>query len=139
MLLSKKNSFSTLCSHFISASLDDHLQFLSWLFESALPQCMSSSSSTTCEKRDTLTTSHLSTLHEVEQNRRDCRKAQQGLGKKKPWSTEEAGLLLNLKKDKSRSWSEVARLFSEHYPGRSPGAIHGVRFSTGKQINVSRK
>ena len=40
-----------------------------------------------------------------------------------PWSMEEASLLLKLRKEESQSWSEVARLFSEHYPGRTLGVI----------------
>lgn len=55
---------------------------------------MSSPSSATCEKRDTLAISHLSTLHQVKQNWCDCREDQQGLGKKNSWSTDEARLLL---------------------------------------------
>ncbi|BCR85333.1 SANT/Myb-like DNA-binding domain-containing protein [Aspergillus chevalieri] len=130
MLPSREDSFTILHSQFMSAPLDDCLQFLSWLFEGALPRCISSFSPTACEERDALAISHSSTPHETEQNQRDCRKAARGGSRKKtPWSTEEAEFLLNLKKDKSRSWSEVARLFLEHYPGRTPGVIQ-VHWST---------
>ncbi|KAH3574797.1 hypothetical protein KXV95_007223, partial [Aspergillus fumigatus] len=40
---SKENSFSSLRSLFTSVSVDELLQFLSWLFEGALPRCMSES------------------------------------------------------------------------------------------------
>lgn len=52
------------------APLDNHLQFLSWLFEGALPHCICSCSPTACEEREALATSCSSTLHEIEQNRR---------------------------------------------------------------------
>ncbi|KAJ5249318.1 hypothetical protein N7468_000769 [Penicillium chermesinum] len=39
------------------------------------------------------------------------------------WSPEEKKLLRELKRDGSRPWSEVTRLFLEKYPGRKPGAI----------------
>jgi len=128
MLPPMEDSF-TLFSHFMSAPLDDHLQFLSWLFEGALPHCMSSSSLTASEERDALATSCSSTLHEIEKNRRDCRRARGGSRKNMPWSMEEASLLLKLRKEESWSWSEVARLFSERYPGRTLGAIQ-VHWST---------
>lgn len=76
----------------VYAPLDDRLQFLSWLFEGALPRCMPSSSLTACEERGALATSHSSTLHEIKQNQRDRRKAQGDSIKNMPWSTEEADL-----------------------------------------------
>ena len=100
MLPSREDSF-TLHSHFVSAPLDDRLQFLSWLFKGALPHCMSSSSPTACEERDALATSCSSTLHETEQNQRDHRKARGGSRKNMPWSTEEASLLLKLRKEEN--------------------------------------
>ncbi|KAJ6141208.1 hypothetical protein N7470_010104 [Penicillium chermesinum] len=39
------------------------------------------------------------------------------------WSPEEKKLLRELKRDGSRPWSEVTRLFLDKYPGRKPGAI----------------
>lgn len=36
-----ENSFMTICSHFLSLQTDERLQFLSWLFEGALPRCTS--------------------------------------------------------------------------------------------------
>ena len=120
---------TTLRSHFISAPLDDRLQFLSWLFEGALSHCMSSSTPTANEEREVLATSCSRTPHETEQNRRDRRKARGGLRTNMPWSTEEASLLLKLRKGENRSWSEVARLFSERYPGRTLGAMQ-VHWST---------
>ena len=56
--------------------------------------------------------------HEIEQNRPEG-SSRKGM----PWSSEEVDLLLKLRKDESRPWSEVTRLFWEQYPGRSSGAI----------------
>lgn len=41
-----------------------------------------------------------------------------------PWSSEEVSLLLRLRRDEKRPWSEVAKLvFSDHFPDRSQGSI----------------
>jgi chitinase len=39
------------------------------------------------------------------------------------WLAEEEDLLVRLRKDEGRSWSDVTRVFSKQYPGRSQGAI----------------
>ncbi|KMU81582.1 hypothetical protein CIHG_05381 [Coccidioides immitis H538.4] len=39
VLPAREDSFTTLCSHFLSLQLDERLQFLSWLFEGALTSC----------------------------------------------------------------------------------------------------
>ena len=56
--------------------------------------------------------------HEIEQNQPEG-SSRKGM----PWSSEEVDLLLKLRKDESRPWSEVTRLFWEQYPGRSSGAM----------------
>ncbi|OQD83807.1 hypothetical protein PENANT_c015G08143 [Penicillium antarcticum] len=45
-----KNSFSSLRSHFTSLSVDERLQFVSWLFEGAVPRCLSQSDSEAPER-----------------------------------------------------------------------------------------
>ncbi|OJD23148.1 hypothetical protein ACJ73_05500 [Blastomyces percursus] len=40
-----------------------------------------------------------------------------------PYLSEERDLLLKLRRDEKRPWSEVIRLFSDQFPGRSRGAI----------------
>lgn len=40
-----------------------------------------------------------------------------------PWSLEEEELLVKLKRDQGLRWSDVTRLFSEQYPGRTRGSI----------------
>lgn len=122
-LPSGKSSFTAIRSHFLSLPLGDRLQFLSWLFEGAVPRCMSDSSPAACEDGCVLETDRLSPPHEIEQIRRDCQEDRGSSRRGMPWSTEEADLLLKLRKVENRPWSEVARLFSEQYPGRSAGAI----------------
>lgn len=114
----RKDSFTTLRSHFASLPFDERLQFLSWLFEGALPRCMSDSSPTAYEDKPTRGAGRSNPPHEIEQNRPDG-SSRKGMS----WSSEEVDLLVKLRKDESRPWSEVTRLFWEQYPGRSSGAI----------------
>jgi hypothetical protein len=51
-----------------------------------------------------------------------------------PWLPEEEELLVKLKRDQSLRWSDVTRLFSEQYPGRTQGSIQ-VYWST----NLSKR
>lgn len=50
VIASAKNSFLSLRSYFASVLVDERLQFLSWLFEGALPRCISQSDSETPER-----------------------------------------------------------------------------------------
>ncbi|KAL4749552.1 hypothetical protein BDW72DRAFT_177903 [Aspergillus terricola var. indicus] len=119
----REDPFTALQSHFVSLPLDDRLQFLSWLFEGALSRCMSDTLQMACEEGEAWATRRLSTRPEMEQSPVVCRGVQRGSRKGMPWSAEEAGLLVKLRKDEGRTWSEVARVFSKEYPGRSQGAI----------------
>jgi chitinase len=59
-----------------------------------------------------------------------------------PWSAEEADLLVKLRKDEGRTWSEVTRVFSKQYPGRSRGAIQVFWCTTlnkKKRVNAFQK
>jgi hypothetical protein len=110
----REDSFTALCSHFLLLPLDERLQFLSWLFEGALPRCMPEAGPAACEDRNVQSASH----------------STQGPSRKgMPWSTEEVDLLLRLRRHERRPWSEVTRLFSDQYPGRSAGSIQ-VYWST---------
>ena len=119
------HSFTTLCSSFQSLPMEDRLQFLSWLFEGALPRCMP----------DCKMTTDGPTLDEIrvsDQNN-PCHGTAKKLGKssrgrhnfrkRTPWSLEEKNLLMQLKKDQKLSWSDVTRIFSEQFEGRSSGSI----------------
>ncbi|KAL4914954.1 hypothetical protein BDW62DRAFT_133601 [Aspergillus aurantiobrunneus] len=129
--LSGVDSFTALRSHFVSIPIDERLQFLSWLFEGALPRYQSDFSPTVCKAGDVRKASRLSlsSSYGIEQDRHDCGEGKVSLRKSKKWSSEEANLLLELRGDGKRTWTEVTRLFSERYPGRSPGAIQ-VYWST---------
>lgn len=54
--------------------------------------------------------------------------------KRMSWSPEEDELLVKLKRDQRLPWSDVTRLFSEQYPGRTQGSIQ-VYWST----NLSKR
>ncbi|KAL5333657.1 hypothetical protein BJX70DRAFT_392006 [Aspergillus crustosus] len=129
MTPSRDDSFTAVRSYFVSLPLNDRLQFLSWLFEGALQNCMSDFSPTVCEDREARATSCLSPQDETQQSLIVCREARGSSRRGMPWSAEEEGLLLKLRKDEERPWAEVTRLFSEEYPGRTRGAIQ-VYWST---------
>ncbi|KAB8067216.1 hypothetical protein BDV29DRAFT_163619 [Aspergillus leporis] len=112
---SKENSLSSLRSHFTSVSVDERLQFLSWLFEGALPRCMSGSDLSVSE-RIAQQTYYVSQPTDSTALPETSRKGM-------PWSSEEKGLLLRLREDEKRPWSDVIRLFSDQFPGRTPGSI----------------
>ncbi|KAL3482931.1 hypothetical protein BJX62DRAFT_231334 [Aspergillus germanicus] len=84
---------------FTSLTLNDRLQFLSWLFEAS--EALKARESCCSRPRP-----------EINQSRSGM-----------PWSTEEVDLLVKLRKDEGRSWSDITRVFSKQYPGRSQGAI----------------
>lgn len=105
-------------------------------FRSSAPRdtrCMSGSSPTACEDGHALATSYSNPAHEIEQTRKGSTETQASSRKRTPCPMEEADLLLKLRKDECRPWSEVARLFSEQYPGRSLGAIQ-VYWSTTSHV-----
>lgn len=112
---SKENSFSSLRSHFTSVSVDERLRFLSWLFEGALPRCMSES--------DLGVSTRIAQPTHYESQPADSTALPETSRKGMPWSSEEKDLLLRLRRDEKRPWSDVVRLFSDQFPGRSPGSI----------------
>ncbi|KAL4935021.1 hypothetical protein BDV06DRAFT_234787 [Aspergillus oleicola] len=128
---SRGNSFTALYSYFVLLPTNKRLQFLSWLFEGALPCCMSDFSPTVRKAGDVRKTSclSLSSSYGIKQDQHNCGEGKGSLRKSKKWSSKEANLLLELRGDGKRPWTEVTRLFSEQYPGRSPGAIQ-VYWST---------
>ncbi|RHZ50302.1 uncharacterized protein CDV56_103720 [Aspergillus thermomutatus] len=114
--VSKENSFSSLRSHFTSVSVDERLQFLSWLFEGALPRCVSESDP---KEPDRVARPALRLLDQPADSTELYGTSRKGM----PWSSEEANLLLRLRRDEKRTWSDVTRIFSEQFPGRSQGSI----------------
>ncbi|KAL2845902.1 hypothetical protein BJY01DRAFT_234802 [Aspergillus pseudoustus] len=109
-LPSREDSFTALQSHFVSLPINDRLQFLSWLFEAR-------------EDGEARITSRSSPQPETKQSPGVCKGVQGSSRKGMSWSVEEADLLVKLRKDEGRPWSEVTRVFSTQYPGRSQGAI----------------
>ncbi|RWQ95419.1 hypothetical protein C8Q69DRAFT_486494 [Paecilomyces variotii] len=108
-------SFPAFCTQFLFLSIDERLQFLSWLFEGALQRCISEYPPTASKQGEAPGASGM----DVHGSSRKGMK----------WSVEESDLLLKLRRDEERPWAEVTRLFPEEYPGRSPGAIQ-VYWST---------
>jgi hypothetical protein len=53
------------------------------------------------------------------------------------WSSEEVDLLLELRRDEQRPWSEVTRLFLDRYPGRSPAAIQVYWSTCGRRESMT--
>ncbi|KAL2871267.1 uncharacterized protein BJX67DRAFT_219589 [Aspergillus lucknowensis] len=126
----REDAFTTLRSHFMSLGVDDRLRFLSWLFENALPRCMSDSSPIVSEEREVQATRCLSSPHGIEQSPGVSREVRGRSRKGTAWSTEEKDLLWKLRKAENRPWSDTTRLFLEQHPGRSPGAIQVFWYTT---------
>lgn len=124
-IASTKNSGSSLRSHFTSVSVDERLQFLSWLFEGALPRCLSQTDSG-APKRIARPARHLARSADSAEPHGSSRKGM-------PYSSEERDLLLKLRRDEKRPWAEVIRLFSDQFPGRSSGSIQVFLCSTLKK------
>ncbi|RAL07842.1 uncharacterized protein BO97DRAFT_438042 [Aspergillus homomorphus CBS 101889] len=96
-------SFPALRTHFLSVSTNERLEFLSWLFDGALPRCLVDLDPKMLKDQDQMPAcdmDHLSNFH------RHCGASRKG----KPWSSEEESLLLKLRRYEKRPWSEVARL-----------------------------
>ncbi|GLA44460.1 hypothetical protein AnigIFM63309_003364 [Aspergillus niger] len=115
-------SSSALCTHYLSASADEQLQFLSWLFQGAARHTfVELGPEMSTDKRE---------KPAGEMDHPSSRLEQRGTSRRgKKWSAEEVAYLQELRSDKSKSWSEVTRLFSIRYPGRSRGSIQ-VYWST---------
>lgn len=94
-------SFLALRAHFLSLSFDERLQFLSWLFEGALPRCIPQLDLKTSKGKDERSPCDLDHLSKFRGHRGTSRKG-------KPWSSKEVNLLLKLRRDEGRPWSEVA-------------------------------
>ncbi|KAJ6118842.1 hypothetical protein N7471_013462 [Penicillium samsonianum] len=122
-------SFTTVRAQFSALSVEDRLQFLSWLFEGALTHCASAplsaavaSPSNQCDGR-TDDRGHTSLNTEVT----DAQHASSRKGLK--WSVDEDHLLMKLRDEQNLAWSEVVKQFSREFPGRSKGSIK-VYYST---------
>lgn len=94
--------------------------------------------STRREDRDVSSTRHSTKPPRNSRPRDNCNLAQRTPSKRLPWSSGEVDLLLQLRRDKQRPWSEVVKLFSDRYPGRSPGAIQVYWSTYGRQKSMTK-
>jgi hypothetical protein len=118
----KNASFPTLRAQFSALSVEERLQFLSWLFEGALSHCL-----------------HRPPIREKVSKPRSQHTGEnaqtEGIGCNPPprkglsWSEEEIRLLVKLREEKNLAWSEVFEQFSQKFPGRTKGSIQ-VYWST---------
>lgn len=125
----EENPFAALRSHFLSLPLDERLQLLPWLFEGALPRHM---------PRSDLPTTGKGHVRSARRSTQSSSEARGNSRKGMPWSSEEVSLLLRLRRDEKRPWSEVKRLLSDQFPGRSQGSIQ-VYWSTTLKNRLNRK
>ncbi|KAI1829071.1 hypothetical protein DTO027I6_10004 [Penicillium roqueforti] len=122
-------SFPTVRAQFSALSVEDRLQFLSWLFEGALTHCASAPSSAAVaspsNQYDDRTDNRGHTSFNTEVTDAQHASSRKGL----KWSVEEDHLLRKLRDEQNLAWSEVVKQFSREFPGRSEGSIQ-VYYST---------
>ncbi|KAJ5263959.1 hypothetical protein N7478_011564 [Penicillium angulare] len=135
-------SFSALRDQFSSLPVEERLQFLSWLFEGALSQCLhmptrpnSASASKDVEREEGFAVSSAdqsSVGDGIVHGKPPC-PSRKGLR----WSVEEKRLLMQLREEESLSWSEVINKFLQRFPGRSEGSIQVYWSTTLKNQRLS--
>lgn len=125
------HSFTTFRSSFLSLPLEDRLQFLSWVFEGALPRYMPS-----CERTISIAPPMIETEvsdqnhpHGAARRPDESNIGRHSSRKGMPWSPKEKNLLVELRRERKLPWSEMIRLFSEQFLGRSQSSIQ-VYWST---------
>lgn len=112
------NPFAPLYTYLQSLPLDKRLQLLPWLLDDSPSHYMPT------PEPDLLATGNgdVRPASRLPQRSESCEphgSSRKGM----PYSPEERDLLLKLRRDEKRPWSEVIRLFSDQFPGRSRGAI----------------
>jgi hypothetical protein len=118
----KNVSFPTLRAQFSAISVEERLQFLSWLFEGALSHCLHPP-----PRRAKVPISRSQHAGESAQagDTGHTPSSRKGLS----WSEEEARLLVKLREEENLAWSEVTERFGQKFPGRTQGSIQ-VYWST---------
>lgn len=119
-----RRSSPSLRAEFSALSVEDRVQFLSWLFEGALSRCLPPLSSTVATSTAD-DTKKAEPSFSAEDTSEDPHFSRKGL----PWSAEEDRLLVKLKEEENLTAAEVIRQFDKSFPGRSPGSIQ-VHWST---------
>ncbi|CAG7939202.1 unnamed protein product [Penicillium nalgiovense] len=119
-------TFSTLRDQSSSLPVEERLEFLSWLFEGALSQCLHmpfrsndvsvSKGISRDEGISTSSAKQSSVVAKVVHGKHTC-SSRKGL----PWSAKENRLLVQLREEESLAWSEVIKRFDQRFPGRSIG------------------
>jgi len=126
-------SFPTVRAQFSALPVEDRLQFLSWLFESALSHYVSTRPNIDVASVSRCASSqHGDMTYDCDQSSSNTElvDAQQPPSRKGlPWSMEENFLLVSLREEQNLAWSEVTRLFAQKFPGRSKGSLQ-VYWST---------
>ncbi|KAI3092205.1 hypothetical protein CBS147333_10244 [Penicillium roqueforti] len=126
-------SFPTVRAQFSALSVEDRLQFLSWLFEGALTHCSSTPSSADAHSVSGCISSQCDDINDncdhTSLNTQVIDAQHTSSRKGLPWSVEEDRLLIKLRDKHNLAWSEVVKQFSREFPGRSEGSIQ-VYWST---------
>jgi len=124
----------TLCSYWIEASLEEQLQFLSYLFQNALPQSIPKppSAHNSFPTLGQLGTNHIASgslrqSHPIPNLNPDEPLLNGGKGGR--WETEELDLIRELREKHKLPWSKIAKAFDEKWLGRSRASIQ-VEYST---------
>ncbi|KAJ6039010.1 hypothetical protein N7499_012062 [Penicillium canescens] len=133
-------SFPTVRAQFSALSVEDRLQFLSWLFEGALSHCASSPSSPDAASPSRPVPGQFDVSYDCDHTSLNTERAEvQGTFSRKgqPWSGEEDHLLTKLREKQELSWSEVIKQFSRQFPGRSKGSIQVYWSTTHKKKQSS--
>ena len=124
----KHPPFSTVRSQFMVMSVEDTLQFLSWLFEVALSHCVSLSPSINAASAFGCSPNvETEMMYDRDHPNlgADIADVQNSLSTRKhrPWSVEEYRLLVKLREEQGLAWSEVTWHFAQKIPRRSKGSI----------------
>ncbi|EGC40658.1 conserved hypothetical protein [Histoplasma capsulatum var. duboisii H88] len=127
-------SFSIHRDQFSSLPVEERLQFLSWLFDGALSQCLhvpsrsnDASVSKGIEREGGITTS--STEQSSKGTKAIHGKPTYSSRKGLTWSAEENRLLVQLREEESPAWLEVIKRFDRRFSWRGKGSIQ-VHWST---------
>lgn len=131
----KSVSFPDVRAQFLALPVEDRLQFLSWLFEGALPHCTSTNTNTDvasisrCVSIGDADISYDRAQPSSNTDLVDGQHPPPPTRKGLPFSMEESRLLVELREEQNLTWSEVTRRFAQKFPGRSRGSIQ-VYWST---------
>ncbi|KAF7623887.1 hypothetical protein F9C07_1840295 [Aspergillus flavus] len=128
------SSCASLRFHFLSAPTTARLEFLSWLFEGALPRCtfepeISSNIAPAKSTDGTRVRKQVRCATPQDADSLDNSNTREKSRKGMPWLPEEEDFLIDLRNTRGLPWSDVMKLFSDQYPGRSQGSVQ-VHWST---------